>query len=119
MITNKISVGQDQGVTRAVARFGMGQVVVHKLFNHRGVIIDIDPVFLGTDVWYEQLAMARPVKDQPWYKVLINDTRDEAYLPEQDLRVDSSEEQVNHPLINTYFNQYDNGRYKNTGWLLN
>ena len=44
MITNKVSIGQDQGVTRAVARFGLGQVVVHELFNQRGVIIDIDPV---------------------------------------------------------------------------
>lgn len=118
MITNKISVGQDQGVTRAVARFGLGQVVVHKLFNHRGVIIDIDPVFLGPEDWYEQLALVRPVKNQPWYKVLVSDTNDEAYLPEQDISADSSEQQINHPLLGDFFNQYDNGHYKNTGWKL-
>lgn len=118
MITNKISAGQQQGVKRAVARFGVGQVVVHKLFNHRSVIVDIDPVFLGSNDWYEQLAAARPGKEQPWYKVLVSDSNDEAYLPEQDLYADTSEEQVNHPLLGSFFNQFDNGVYKNTGWKL-
>ena len=63
--------------------------------------------------------MARPAKDQPWYKVLISNSPDEAYLPEQDLRIDASDEQVNHPLLGVYFNQYDNGHYKNTDWKLN
>ena len=119
MITNKVIVGQDKNVTRAVARFGMGQVVQNKLKNYRGVVIDIDPVFLGSDGWYEDIAVTRPRKDQPWYKVLVNNVLEETYVPEQELMADSSDEQINHPLVGAYFDEFDNGRYKNTTWRLN
>ncbi len=119
MITNKVNIGQDNNVTHAVARFGMGQVVVHKLFSYRGVIVDIDPVFFGSDAWYEEVAKTRPAKDQPWYKVLVNNTLDETYVPEQHLRTDSSDEQITHPLLDSYFDVYKNGHYKNSSWRLN
>ena len=119
MITNKINIGQNNNVTRAVARFGMGQVVVHKLLHTRGVIIDIDPVFLGSEAGYDEFAQNRPAKDQPWYKVLVNNAHDESYLPEQNLTADSSDEQIKHPLLEIYFDEFNKGHYKNTSWRLN
>ncbi len=118
MITNKVIIGQDNNVTRAVARFGMGQVVVHKPLQYRGVIIDIDPVFLGPDAWYEEMAANKPAKDQPWYKVLVDNELEETYVPEQDLLTDRSDEQINHPLVRAYFDEFNNGQYKNTSWRL-
>ena len=35
------------------ARFGIGDVVRHKVFDFRGVVFDIDPVFANSEEWYE------------------------------------------------------------------
>jgi heat shock protein HspQ len=52
----------------AHARFNLGEVVRHRLFDFRGVIFDIDPVFANTDEWYEAIPEdVRPRKDQPFY----------------------------------------------------
>lgn len=40
----------------AHARFHIGQIVHQRLFDYRGVSVDIDPVFLGTEAWYERVA---------------------------------------------------------------
>ena len=119
MITNKVNIGQDNNVPRAVARFGMGQVVVHSQLEYRGVVVDIDPVFFGSDKWYAEIASTSPPKNQPWYKVLINNVLDETYVPEQYLRADNSDEQINHPLLGAYFDEFNNGQYINTSWRVN
>lgn len=116
MITNKAGSGQDQAVMHAVARFGPGQVVTHRHHNYRGVVVDIDPVFLGSNALYEEVAQHRPARNQPWYKVLVNDTLDETYVPEQDLVADVSDRQINHPLVGAYFDHFDNGQYRNSSW---
>ena len=36
------------------AKFKIGQIVHHKLFDYTGVIFDIDPIFQSSDEWYEQ-----------------------------------------------------------------
>lgn len=119
MITNKANIVQNINVTRAVARFGMGQVVVHKQLDCRGVVIDIDPVFLASDAWYANFAQAKPPKDQPWYKMLVHNVLDEIYVPEQDLLADISDEQITHPLLGVYFDEFNNGLYRNTSLLIN
>ena len=54
-----------------VAKFGIGQVVKHRVFNFRGVIFDVDPVFANTEEWWQAIpAEVRPHKDQPFYHLL-------------------------------------------------
>ncbi|HAB30308.1 MAG TPA: heat shock protein HspQ, partial [Gemmatimonadetes bacterium] len=50
------------------ARFSVGDVVQHKLFDYRGVIVDVDTHFQGTEEWYEVVARSRPPKHRPWYQ---------------------------------------------------
>jgi heat shock protein HspQ len=57
-------------------KFFIGQVVHHKLFYYRGVIVDVDNKFLGNDEWYTKVARSRPPKDQPRYHVLVNSRGD-------------------------------------------
>ena len=53
------------------ARFGIGDVVKHRLFDFRGVIFDVDPVFANSDEWYDAIPEEiRPSKDQPFYHLL-------------------------------------------------
>jgi heat shock protein HspQ len=93
------------------AKFDVGQLVQHKLFNYRGVIIDVDPIFQSSDEWYEQVALSRPPKDKPWYRVLVHNAVHETYVAEQNLASDKLVDAINHPLVNTYFDNFVDGRY--------
>jgi len=119
MIANNINNGQGPQVKLTVAKFGLGQIISHKLHKYRGVIVDIDPVFLGSDAWYDEAAMTRPPKNLPWYKVLVNNAEHEAYVAEQNLQADSSDEGINHPLIAAYFDKFNDGHYISSAWRTN
>ena len=86
--------------------FNIGDVVKHRLYKFRGVIVDIDPEFSNTEEWYQSIpAENRPRKDQPFYHLLAenDEITYEAYVSEQNLLADNSEEPIKHPLINEIF----------------
>lgn len=93
------------------AQFSVGQIVHHKLFDYRGVIVDVDATFQGSDDWYDSMALTRPPKDEPWYHVLVHDAVYRTYVAERNLEADSSGEPVNHPELNYFFADYKNGIY--------
>lgn len=92
-------------------KFQIGQVVYHRLFGYRGVIIDIDPIFMLSKEWYEQMARSNPPKDQPWYHILVHNANHKTYVSELNLSVDLSKKQIYHPLLGRYFSTFINGRY--------
>ena len=97
------------------ARFAIGDVVRHRLFDFRGVIFDVDPVFANSDEWYEAIPEdVRPRKDQPFYHLLAENTESSyiAYVSQQNLVVDDTDEPVDHPAISGLFERYSGGRYK-------
>lgn len=99
----------------AHARFAIGDVVRHRMFDFRGVIFDVDPVFANTDEWYEAIPeQVRPRKDQPFYHLLAEnaDSTYIAYVSQQNLVRDDSDEPVEHPAIDGLFDSLDNGRYR-------
>ena len=95
----------------ASARFSVGDLVQHRLFNYRGVIVDVDPVFMLSDAWYEQVARSRPPKDQPWYRVLVHNSEDETYVAERNLAPDPVIAPIAHPRVEAFFTAFENGRY--------
>ncbi|HEX4761310.1 MAG TPA: heat shock protein HspQ [Sphingomicrobium sp.] len=99
----------------ALARFAIGEVVRHRLFDFRGVIFDVDPVFANSDEWYEAIPEAvRPAKDQPFYHLLAENAEQSyiAYVSQQNLVADESDEPIDHPAIATFFETFDDGRYR-------
>ncbi|MCP5445400.1 MAG: heat shock protein HspQ [Chromatiaceae bacterium] len=90
----------------------IGQLVHHKLFDYRGVIYDVDPVFMLPDAWYEQVAQSRPPKDEPWYRVLVDGSSQETYVAERNLEADVVGTEINHPHLNIYFSGFYNGQYR-------
>ena len=92
-------------------KFFLGQVVRHRLFNYRGVIFDVDPVFSGSEDWYQQVARSRPPKDQPWYHVLVSEADHTTYVAERNLDADPSGLPVEHPELEQFFSGFDSGRY--------
>ena len=97
------------------ARFSVGDLVHHKLFDYRGVIVDVDPRLMLSDEWYEAVASSRPPKDQPWYRVLVHDAAHETYVAERNLEADTSGTPIRHPLVDTFFHNFGDGRYLTAG----
>ena len=97
-----------------LARFTIGEVVRHRLLDFRGVIFDVDPEFANSDEWYDAIPEAmRPSKDQPFYHLLAENSEASyvAYVSQQNLVPDDSDEPIDHPAIGTLFDRFDDGRY--------
>ena len=97
------------------AQFAIGEVVRHRLLDFRGVVFDVDPEFANSDEWYEAIPEAiRPSKDQPFYHLLAENAEQSyvAYVSQQNLVHDDSEEPVDHPAIPTMFDSFDGERYR-------
>jgi heat shock protein HspQ len=107
------SVGQKIDIP--LARFGIGDVVRHRIFDFRGVVFDVDPVFANSDEWYEAIPEAvRPSKDQPFYHLLAENAESAyiAYVSQQNLIADETDEPVDHPAIAAMFDGLEDGRYR-------
>ncbi|MBR0551187.1 heat shock protein HspQ [Sphingomonadaceae bacterium LXI357] len=97
------------------ARFNVGDVVRHRMYDFRGVIFDVDPVFANSDEWYDAIPEgARPRKDQPFYHILAENMESSyvAYVSQQNLVADDTDEPVDHPAITGLFDDYAGGRYR-------
>lgn len=97
------------------ARFAPGDIVRHRMFDFRGVIFDVDPVFANSDEWYEAIPKdIRPVKEQPYYHLLAenDDSSYIAYVSQQNLVSDAENGAVDHPQIDAMFDGIESGRYR-------
>lgn len=92
-------------------KFSIGQLIHHQLFDYRGVIVDVDEKFRGTEEWYETVAKTRPPKDKPWYHVLVHGEAHATYVAERNLEPDTSQEPIVHPMLNHFFSKFEKGRY--------
>ena len=93
-------------MAQSTAKFSIGDVVKHRHFNLRGVIYDVDFEFNNSENWYQSIPKdVRPRKDQPFYHLLAenNEITYEAYVSEQNLINDDSNEPIKHPLIEEIF----------------
>ena len=99
-------------MNRAVA---IGDVVRHRVFDFRGVIFDVDPVFANSAEWYEAIPEnIRPRKDQPFYHLLAENMESSyvAYVSQQNLIADDTDEPIDHPAISGLFTDFADGRYQ-------
>ncbi|MGX4769154.1 heat shock protein HspQ [Bradyrhizobium guangdongense] len=98
------------------ARYNIGQVIRHRLYEMRGVIFDVDTSFAGTD--------GEPAVDgtatRLFYRLFAED--DEipyvACIAENDLEPDDSGEPVSHPGIGALFDVGEAG-YRQRRQLMN
>ena len=105
----------EQPIIMPQARFAIGEVVRHRLFDFRGVIFDVDPEFANSDEWYDSIPEAiRPPKNQPFYHLLAENAESAyvAYVSQQNLLPDDSDEPVDHPAIASMFGKLEGGRYQ-------
>ena len=90
--------------------FEPGQIVRHRRYGYRGLVVDFDMRCRATDSWY--LAnQSQPNRDQPWYHVLVDGSDRVTYAAEQNLSADRLGNPVDHPLVEHLFESFRNGRY--------
>lgn len=97
------------------AKYGIGDIVRHRVYPFRGVIFDVDPTFSNTEEWYNSIPEeVRPSRDQPFYHLFAENAESEyiAYVSEQNLVPDTNKEPVRHPQIDEIFVLGDDGRYR-------
>ncbi len=97
------------------ARFGIGEIVRHRLFEFRGVVFDIDPVFANSEDWYEAIPKEiRPSREQPFYHLLAENGEQSyvAYVSQQNLLGDADGGPVDHPSVDELFDDFEGGRYR-------
>ena len=104
------------------ANYAIGQVVKHRLFPFRGIVFDVDPIFSNTEEWYQSIpAEVRPNKDQPFYHLYAENDATEyvAYVSEQNLLPDKTDEPLRHPQVAELFEKSELGFYRAKSRRLN
>ena len=97
-------------VVVGTCHFSIGEVVGHKVFGYRGVIFDVDAKFMNSETWYQQMALSKPSKDQPWYHVLVHGKSHITYVAERNL-CHILPSTIDHPLIEAIFDSYNGKSY--------
>ena len=97
------------------AKFTIGEVVRHKVFPFGGVVFDVDPEYDNTEEWWNAIpAEIRPSKDQPFYHLLAENDETEyvAYVSEQNLVHDESDQPLRNPQVYQIFDAGPSGNLK-------
>ncbi|UCH75673.1 MAG: heat shock protein HspQ [Rhodospirillales bacterium] len=96
---------------RMFAEFSLGQIVHHVELGYRGVIVDVDPMFLG-DCETAALAVSddEPL-ERPWYHVLADGRDHVTYVCETMLTADDSGKPVTHPSLSLFFTSFEGSHY--------
>jgi heat shock protein HspQ len=92
-------------------RFTAGDLVAHRRYGYRGVIVAVDPQCLAPEDWY-QANNTQPDRNQAWYHVLVHGSSSNTYAAESSLDVDPDGKVVDHPLVHHFFDEFVDGRYQ-------
>ena len=94
--------------------FNIGDIVKHRIYPFRGVIVDVDPEFSHTEEWYQSIpAEIRPSRQQPYYHLMAENTETfyTAYVSQQNLVGDGENGPLEHPDLEEIFSGMDHGKY--------
>ena len=94
--------------------FNIGDIVKHRIYPFRGVIVDVDPEFSNTEEWYQSIpAEIRPSREQPYYHLMAENTETfyTAYVSQQNLVNDGENGPLEHPDLEEIFSGMDHGKY--------
>ncbi|KAI8740953.1 F-box only protein 21 [Biomphalaria glabrata] len=97
-------------------KYKVGQVVKHKIWGYRGVIIGWDPIAKAPEDWLNQMHPAdkRHWRKMPNYSLLV-DVRDRpepqmTYVPQENIEL-LTDTEIQHPNLQNYFDSFDGVKY--------
>ena len=98
------------GPVCAEALFEPGQLVRHRRYGYRGVVVASNPTCQAGEDWY-RANRTQPERNQPWYHVLVHGSTQVTYAAQNSLLEDNSEDEVSHPFVSHFFSRFQNGCY--------
>lgn len=95
-----------------IAKFNIGDVVVHKSIRYRAIVIDADPLFQASGNYNPQASQREFATRNPWYRLLVDNSSQITYVEECMLIADNSPLPIENPHIHHYLN-VQKGTYQN------
>lgn len=86
-------------------RFTVGQIIRHKRYRYRAIVVDFDMSCRADDEWYYS-NQTRPQREQPWYHLLVDGSHATTYAAQEYLIHEKDLTPVQHPLVSQYFESY-------------
>ncbi|XP_076308275.1 uncharacterized protein LOC143223760 [Tachypleus tridentatus] len=103
-------------------KYRVGQVIVHKIWKYKGVIIGWDEIAKAPKQWLQEMHGNKNPHwlQMPNYAVLV-DTRDRmtpqmTYIPEENIEIIKNT-RIMHPILEDYFETFDGEQYIPRPWL--
>lgn len=88
-----------------IAKFNIGDCVRHKQQGYRAVIADIDAFFQASGRYNPQSPKREFSSRHPWYRLLVDNSSQIAYVEECNLIADSVNDSINHPQLAHYLSE--------------
>ena len=85
-----------------IAKFNIGDLVIHKNIRYRAIIVDIDPLFQASGRYNPRADKMDFATRNPWYRLLVDDSSQMTYVEENLLVPDTSQVPINNPNIHQY-----------------
>src|SRR5476651_1389046 len=90
-----------------IAKFNIGDLVIHKRIRYRAIVVDIDPLFQASGNYNPQAYKHEFATRNPWYRLLVDDSSQMTYVEECMLIADPSQQPINNPHIRNYLNEQE------------
>lgn len=91
-------------------KYGPGQLVRHRRYGYRGVVVAVDASCRASEEWYQR-NQTQPSRFQPWYHVLVDGSDVTTYAAQTSLKDDPSGQPVEHPLVDNFFSDFTGEGY--------
>jgi heat shock protein HspQ len=92
------------------AAYKIGQLVKHRRYGYRGIVVAFDHSCQMEDAWYHA-NRTQPERNQPWYHVLVSESDQVTYPAQSSLMPDESLQEVLNPLVPYFFKDLGGGVY--------
>ena len=98
------------GAVIGSALFRPGDLVRHRRYGYRGLVVEHDLRCKASQAWYRD-NRTQPDRDQPWYHVLVDDSDAVTYAAQTSLLPDESDQEIRHVLVSHFFERGERGGY--------
>lgn len=100
----------EQIVNEQISIFKPGDLIKHRKYRYRGIVVGVDSHCRASDHWYYGSSI-QPEKYQPWVHILVDGSDQVTYVGESELIDEVSSEPIKHPLLTYFFTTTDGGEY--------
>ncbi len=85
-----------------IAKFDIGDLVIHKQHGYRAVVVDIDPLFQASGRYNPAMLRQQFATVNPWYRLLVDESNQMTYVEEPWLEKDLQADSINNPQVDSY-----------------